>query len=391
MAVPPRVVRWADDNYKRPRIDPEWLNDCYAYLTTEVGHNPDTDFQGLVDAVKNQLLESNFTDSMLPGTGLPTHVAVPTTSMTLTGMQVLVEVASITEIANSAFNLDQTRQAREERLNDGDVEDEEGEGDIDIAGEGPIPKYPRGMLKFHLTDGWTMLPAIEYRPLPQLSLENTPLGFKMLLKDVRINRGIAFLEPKCVVLVGCKTDDRDENRLTDFARGLRTRMRLPDLPPTDAHQNHAAPAPAVRNPTQLQAPAPRPPPPAPAVRSPLRDISPPPCPPAMYNNDDEDLETRRRRIPIRNPEPDPPASERTMRPLPSSNRTITSSYFANSSSSSVTTSGSGSKSRSQTAVGSAPGPSFLPMTLSPTIGQRAPRNLHFGSPPPSPGPEDEHF
>ncbi|KAF5382007.1 hypothetical protein D9615_004446 [Tricholomella constricta] len=375
MAVPPRVVRWVDDNYKRPRVDPEWLNDCYAWLTTEEGHNPDTDFQGLVDAVTHQILESNFSDSMLPGTGLPTHIAVPTTSMTLKGVQVLVEVASITEIANSAFNLDQTRQAREERLRDGNVEDEDGEGDIDIAGEGPVPKYPRGMLKLLLTDGTTTLPAIEYRPLPELSLENTPLGFKMLLKDVRINRGIAFLAPKCVVMMGHKTDERDENRPADFAKGLRVRMGLPEPPP--AAEDRVAPPPAARNPLP-QAP---PPPPAALVRSPLREISPPPSPPAMYHgNDDEDLETRRRRIPNRNPAPEPPAF--TVRSLPSSSKISTTSvYFANSAASS---------SRSQTAVGSAPPRTTPFLSVSPTL-QQTTRPLRIASPPPSPGPDDEHF
>lgn len=199
MAVAPRVAQWVDEHYKRPRVDPvrlhsldlscpiyaslivqEWLNDCYAWLTTEAGHDPDRNFQGLVKALEHQILESDFCDSMLPGTGLPTHVALQNTSTSLKGIHVLVEVAAITEIASSAFNLNQTRVARQERLNDGDVEDGEGEGDIDVAGEGPMPKYTRGMLKFQLTDGTTTLPAIEYRSLPELSLENTPLGFKVL-------------------------------------------------------------------------------------------------------------------------------------------------------------------------------------------------------------------
>lgn len=99
--------------------------------------------------------------------------------MTLEGLEIRVEVVSIMEIASSAFNLNQTRQAREERMKAGDVDDE-GEGDIEVEGEGPMPKYSRGMLKFQLTDGTTMLPAIEYRPLPDLSLESTPLGYKVI-------------------------------------------------------------------------------------------------------------------------------------------------------------------------------------------------------------------
>lgn len=46
----------------------------------------------------------------------------------------------------------------------------------------------------------------------------------MILKDVTIRRGIAWLEPKSVILIGHKTDDRDEDRQADFARSLRARM-----------------------------------------------------------------------------------------------------------------------------------------------------------------------
>jgi RecQ-mediated genome instability protein 1 len=156
------------------------LNDCYAWLTTEGGHDPNVNLQGILDAVDHQILESDFSDSMLPGTGLPSHAAVPTTTAELKGYNVLVEVIAITEIANSAFNLNQTRMVREERMKAGDADDEEGEGDIEVEGEGPMPKYPRGMLKFQLYDGTTTLPAIEYRPLPELSLENTSLGYKVI-------------------------------------------------------------------------------------------------------------------------------------------------------------------------------------------------------------------
>lgn len=46
----------------------------------------------------------------------------------------------------------------------------------------------------------------------------------MLLKDVPINQGIAFLEPKCVTMKGHKTSDLDEMRDAHFARALRTRL-----------------------------------------------------------------------------------------------------------------------------------------------------------------------
>ena len=157
---------------------------CYTWLVTQGGQDLDTNLQGLLDAVEFQILESNFSDSMLRGTGLPTHAAVPTTTIVLQGLIFHVEVVSITEIASSAFNLNQTRMARAERMKAGNIE-EEGEGDIEVEGEGPMPKYSRGMLKFQLSDGTTVLPAIEYRPLPDLSLEHTPLGYKVIYKPTQ--------------------------------------------------------------------------------------------------------------------------------------------------------------------------------------------------------------
>ncbi|KAF9456620.1 hypothetical protein BDZ94DRAFT_1275214 [Collybia nuda] len=296
MVVPLQVTQWVDKIYKRPRVDPEWLNDCYEWLITEGGHNPGTNLQALLEAVEHQIMESNFGDSMLPGTGLPTHVAVPTTTTVLEGLHVLVEVVSITEVANSAFNLNQTHNAREERMKAGDVDDGEGEGDIEVEGEGPMPKYPRGMLKLQLYDGTITLPAIEYRSLPGLSLENTPLGFKMILKDLTIRRGIAWLEPESIILMGHKTGDRDECRQSEFVRGLRTRMGLLELeiaPESRVPLVHVPNnEPQWRNQHNLS-----------ESRPPLREISPPPSPPSAHHiNDDEDLEPRRRRVPGRVPD-----------------------------------------------------------------------------------------
>ncbi|KAF8054593.1 hypothetical protein FPV67DRAFT_1440058, partial [Lyophyllum atratum] len=140
MPVPRRVSQWVEDRFKKPRVDPEWLDGCYQWLTTEGGQDVDRDYEGLVRNIVHQLLESNFGDSMLPGTGFSANVANPTTNMILE--PILVEVAALTRIGNN-------------------------------------PLDPRGTLKFELTDGTIVLPAVECRPLPELSLENTPLGYKV--------------------------------------------------------------------------------------------------------------------------------------------------------------------------------------------------------------------
>ena len=83
------------------------------------------------------------------------------------------------DVSTSAFQLDQIRQAREERIRAG-VGNEEGEedGDVDVEGEGPMPQYPRGKLRLQLSDGETVLEALEYRRINELKL-TTPHGFKV--------------------------------------------------------------------------------------------------------------------------------------------------------------------------------------------------------------------
>lgn len=46
----------------------------------------------------------------------------------------------------------------------------------------------------------------------------------MILKDAPIRRGIALLDQSCIILKGHRTEERDENRDADFARGLYQRM-----------------------------------------------------------------------------------------------------------------------------------------------------------------------
>ena len=91
------------------------------------------------------------------------------------GTPILVELAAITEIGHSAFNLYNIRQARIERADLAGLAQEEGVEDD----EGPVPNFPRTMLKFELCDGSVTIPAIEYRSIPELKLDETPLGYKV--------------------------------------------------------------------------------------------------------------------------------------------------------------------------------------------------------------------
>lgn len=53
---------------------------------------------------------------------------------------------------------------------------------------------------------------------------------QLLLKNVVIRRGIAFLEPTTVILKGHQTQDREATQDIDFVRGLRLRMGCVALP-----------------------------------------------------------------------------------------------------------------------------------------------------------------
>lgn len=152
------------------------MDACYDWIIEEQNLNPATDMPAIIARVEEQVLGSDLSDSMLAGTGLPRNIDTAIVA-TLSGPAVLVEIRSITDIGVSAYNLDKVRQAREERIADG--EENEGEGDVDVEGEGPIPTYPRSMLSLEISDGLTTLKAMEYRSLPELKLGTTPLGYKV--------------------------------------------------------------------------------------------------------------------------------------------------------------------------------------------------------------------
>ncbi|KAH7913564.1 hypothetical protein BJ138DRAFT_604768 [Hygrophoropsis aurantiaca] len=167
----PRVSQWITRNYPKPTVDSDWLRDCCSWVDDEYHLDPVTQFDQYIAHVESQLLQSNLEDSMVPGTGLPANI----TNMVkekLSGHPILVELRSITDIGQSAFSLQNTRQTRIDRADLAGLAPEAEED------EGPIPRYPRGMLMFTLSDGSTLINAIEYRSLPQLELGVTPLGFK---------------------------------------------------------------------------------------------------------------------------------------------------------------------------------------------------------------------
>lgn len=87
---------------------------------------------------------------------------------------------------------------RQNRMDRADLAGLAGEVDADAEDEGPVPKYPRGMLRLELSDGFTTVEAVEYRSIPQLELGVTPLGYKVccsLIAGLFDGRSILLLDP----------------------------------------------------------------------------------------------------------------------------------------------------------------------------------------------------
>ncbi|EPQ54219.1 hypothetical protein GLOTRDRAFT_11659, partial [Gloeophyllum trabeum ATCC 11539] len=170
MSVPYQLVQWVQRSYPRPQVHPGWLEQCYEYILENLKLDPSTDLQNIIHNVEAQFLQSDLQDSTVPGTGLPPDI------FTYDGMRlqgpILVQISAITDIGQSAFSLQNVRQTRLDRA---DLAGLGQEGDED---EGPIPRYPRSMLRFQLSDGNLSIKAVEYRKLPQLELGETPLGYK---------------------------------------------------------------------------------------------------------------------------------------------------------------------------------------------------------------------
>lgn len=105
---------------------------------------------------------------------------------------------SVMEIGSSAFQLGTTKQQRKEAINgvgrirrlrvpgvnggqqgpsQGNLGDQD--DDDDDIGTDDIPLYPRSMLLLEVSDGFSVMKAIEYKRIPALELGGTALGSKV--------------------------------------------------------------------------------------------------------------------------------------------------------------------------------------------------------------------
>jgi RecQ-mediated genome instability protein 1 len=138
------------------------------------------DLPRILENIEAQYLNSDLRDSTVPSSGLPEQLLTGANAQTLSGNAVLVEIAAITEIGSSAFQLQNVRQMRIDRADLAGMNAERGEdGEQEEDEEGPVPRYPRSMLSLELCDGTHTFKAIEFKLIPTLLLGETPLGYKV--------------------------------------------------------------------------------------------------------------------------------------------------------------------------------------------------------------------
>ena len=179
----------------------DWLGGCCQWLEGLQIKPHET--KRLIDKAEAALLESDLEDSTQSGTGFPQDIA-SAGDLTVQGPSILVQIVDITEIGHSAFSLMNVRQTRldQEDLAGLARQNEENENQ-DQADEdvGPIPKYPRSMLKLQLSDGTITVPAIEFQRIPGLELGVTELGCKVIVSLIR-QSCILTVTPLACVLCG---------------------------------------------------------------------------------------------------------------------------------------------------------------------------------------------
>ena len=188
MPAPVAVSRWLASTYPTTQLDPQWLDDACTYLQTTF---PALTPPQLIKRVEEQLMLADLADAVAQG-ALPIELAMdaaepPKSTRIGVGPRaaILVQIMAISDIGHSALS---QRDVHEERKEERRIAGEGG----DVAGarvagndEGTEDdgrgerKFPRAMLMLELSDGHTLVRAIEYKPIAGLSLEDTPLGAKV--------------------------------------------------------------------------------------------------------------------------------------------------------------------------------------------------------------------
>ncbi|KAH6867235.1 hypothetical protein BKA70DRAFT_1133875 [Coprinopsis sp. MPI-PUGE-AT-0042] len=182
--IPPHLAHFFSKKYRMPFIDPFWLHDCIEFVreTYQPGRVSDSHIR---KAVERQLLLSDLAESALHGTGLPAHACLPNFCGYLGGHPILVEVVAIMEIGVEPSKIEQIwiKRARQAVIED-HLAVPPSQSYLKLEAY----QYPHNTLMLTLSDGVGTLEAIEQSHIPQISLGNTPLGAKVGLIFIKLDR-----------------------------------------------------------------------------------------------------------------------------------------------------------------------------------------------------------
>ncbi|KAK9893610.1 hypothetical protein P389DRAFT_198857 [Cystobasidium minutum MCA 4210] len=259
MTVPPSVPKWFASQYPSLELAPQWLEECHTFLQ----ENFQLTAPVLLKKIESQLLLSDLALSTIHHAGLfPVYDDERTEVLfqDAKGAGVLVQVLEILEIGRPALELLKLHrekvedrkifreQGRTVRRAVAAVDPTQGTGtnnnddnpDMNNAEEAQnIGKgFPRAMLRLRVSDGFNEYVAIETKRISGLSLDDTALGCKLMLKKVRCQRGVLMLEETCCTVKGGSIPDLENDRDALLESWLEARIRGEDDLVTRPLQRH---------------------------------------------------------------------------------------------------------------------------------------------------------
>ncbi|KAI7880005.1 hypothetical protein K492DRAFT_237579 [Lichtheimia hyalospora FSU 10163] len=187
------------------------------------------DRQRMYEALKHDFLQRDMADTCLPT--IPSDFGGDQLSVFPTKSTVLqiVDTKDMSHSTHSLLNelatVTPVRQVYTRRATDADI------------------NFPRGMLRWTLTDGTHQIVAIEMKRINQLELK-TPFGCKLLLKSCQVRRGILLLEPSNVKILGGQVPSLyGHNMLAELEKRFKQQLRIEvDRIPTDLQTHYISSA-----------------------------------------------------------------------------------------------------------------------------------------------------
>ncbi|CAG8697053.1 7287_t:CDS:2, partial [Cetraspora pellucida] len=176
-----------------------YLQDTWLQQRLLRPENTNLDNKQLYQAIYNEFLDSDLNKSVNPH--LPPLIEDMHKIIIGEHRPIILQIADIFEVGVSAQSLLDVVNS----YLSGSVKQGHKYNDISDKQYESI-KFPRGMLKFQLTDGYQSVDAIEYKPLSNLNLL-TPIGIKISVSKALVLRGVLLLGPENATVLGGFTDE----------------------------------------------------------------------------------------------------------------------------------------------------------------------------------------